>query len=105
MFEQLLSELKKNFDPSLEKSWYKLFGIIIAHGPKNQPPSSPGVEKEPPYYVFSKDAIFGSVPSISSEVLALIIYTIVLCSITKSFINSPFTFTRFVGLGRISGPR
>jgi hypothetical protein len=24
----------------------------------------------PPYYVFSKDAILGSVPSISSEVLA-----------------------------------
>ena len=37
------SELKKCFDPSLERSWYEIFGIIEAHGPKNQPPSSPGV--------------------------------------------------------------
>ena len=37
------SELKTNFDPSLERSWYELFGIIKAHGPKNQPPYSPGV--------------------------------------------------------------
>ena len=37
------SELKKKFDPSLERSWYELFGIIKAYGPKNQPPSSPRV--------------------------------------------------------------
>ena len=37
------SELKKMFDPSLERSWYELFGIIKAYGPKNQPPSSPRV--------------------------------------------------------------
>ena len=30
-----------------------------------------GCNKSPPYYVFSKDAIHGSVSSISSEVLAL----------------------------------
>ena len=31
---------------------------------------APGCNRSPPYYVFSKDAILGSVPSISSEVLA-----------------------------------
>ena len=45
MVEQLKkassSELKKIFDPSLERYWYEIFGIINAHGPKNQPPSSP----------------------------------------------------------------
>ena len=30
---------------------------------------APGCNRSPPYYVFSKDAILGSVPSISSEVL------------------------------------
>ena len=34
---------QKNFDPSLERSWYELFRILKAHGPKNQPPSSSGV--------------------------------------------------------------
>ena len=33
-------ELKTIFDPSLERSWYELFGIIKAYGPKNQTPSS-----------------------------------------------------------------
>ena len=49
----------------------QFFGIIKAHGPKNQPPSSPqrGVILAP-YYVFSKDAIFGSVPSIFHRSLA-----------------------------------
>ena len=28
---------------ALERSWYELFGIIKAHGPKIQPPSSPRV--------------------------------------------------------------
>ena len=37
------SELITIFDPSLERSWYELFRIRKAHGPKNQPPSSPGV--------------------------------------------------------------
>ena len=32
---------------------------------------APGYNRSPPYYVFSKDAILGSVPSISSEVLGL----------------------------------
>ena len=65
MFEQLKKQVPVNFDPSLERSWYELFGIIKAHGPKYQPPSST------PYYVFSKDAILESVPSISSDVLGL----------------------------------
>jgi hypothetical protein len=33
--------------------------------------SALGYNRSPPYYVFSKDAILGSVPSISSEVLVL----------------------------------
>ena len=37
------SDLKNIFDHSLERSWYELFGIIKAHGPKNQPLFSPGV--------------------------------------------------------------
>ena len=37
------NELKIFFDPLLERSWYELFGIIKAYGPKNQPPSSPRV--------------------------------------------------------------
>ena len=32
------SELKTIFDSSLERSWYELFRIIKANGPKNQPP-------------------------------------------------------------------
>ena len=36
---------------------------------KINPHPSLGCNRSPPYYVFSKDAIFGSVPSISSEVL------------------------------------
>ena len=58
IFEQLKktssSELKKK-DPSLERSWYDLFRIIKAHGPKNQPRDVIVA----PYYVFSKDAILG----------------------------------------------
>ena len=40
---------------------------------KINPHPTPGCNRSPPpsSYVFSKDAIFGSVPSISSEVLAL----------------------------------
>ena len=60
MFEKLQKEV--------ERSQYELFRIIKAHGPKNQPPSSPGVYLEPPYYVFLKDKILGSVLYISSEV-------------------------------------
>ena len=41
--EKTSSSELKNFDPSLERSWYELFRIIKAHGPKNQPPSSPGL--------------------------------------------------------------
>ena len=36
---------------------------------KINPRSAPGCDRSPPYYVFSKDANVGSVPSISSEVL------------------------------------
>ena len=36
---------------------------------KIYPHPAPGCNRSPPYYVFSKDAILGSVPSISSEVL------------------------------------
>ena len=46
MFEQLKKQVpvnSKKFDPSLERSWYELYRIIKAHGPKNQPPSSPGL--------------------------------------------------------------
>jgi hypothetical protein len=39
---------------------------------KINPHPAPGCNRSPPYYVFSKDAIVGSVPSISSEVLALV---------------------------------
>jgi hypothetical protein len=38
---------------------------------KINPHPAPGCKRRPPYYVFSKDAILGSVPSISSEVLGL----------------------------------
>ena len=40
---------------------------------KINPHQAPGCIRSfpPPYYVFSKDEILGSVPSISSEVLAL----------------------------------
>ena len=38
---------------------------------KINPHPAPGCNRSPPYYVFSKDAILGSIPSISSEVLAL----------------------------------
>ena len=38
---------------------------------KINPHPAPGCNRSPPYYVFSKDAILGSVPSISSEVLGL----------------------------------
>ena len=37
---------------------------------KINPHPARGCNRSPPYYVFSKDAILGSVPSISSEVLA-----------------------------------
>ena len=37
---------------------------------KINPHPAPGCNRSPPYYVFSKDTILGSVPSISSEVLA-----------------------------------
>ena len=50
---------QKFFDPSLERFWYGFFGILKAHGPKINPHPAP------------KDAILGSVPSISSEVLDL----------------------------------
>ena len=36
MFEQLKKQVPVN--PSLERSWYERFGIIKAHGQKNQPP-------------------------------------------------------------------
>ena len=65
------SELKKCFDPSLGRSWYDFFRTIRAHGPKHQPPVQPRGVIGAPYYVFSKDAILGSVPSISSVVLGL----------------------------------
>ena len=38
---------------------------------KINPHPAQGCNRSPPYYVFSKDAILGSVPSISSEVLRL----------------------------------
>ena len=38
---------------------------------KINPHPAPGCNRSPLYYVLSKDAILGSVPSISSEVLAL----------------------------------
>ena len=37
---------------------------------KINPHPAPGCNRSSPYYVFSKDAILESVPSISSEVLA-----------------------------------
>ena len=44
MFEQLSSSnLKIIFDPSLERSWCEFFRIIEGGGPKNPPPSNPGV--------------------------------------------------------------
>ena len=62
MFEQLKktssSEPKKNFDPSLERSWYELFGIIKAHSPKNQPPSS-RCNRSPPTMYFQKMQLLG----------------------------------------------
>jgi hypothetical protein len=36
---------------------------------KINPHPAPECNRSPPYYVFSKDAILGNVPSISSEVL------------------------------------
>ena len=39
---------------------------------KINPHPAPGCNRSPHYYVFSKDAILGSVPSISSEVLDLV---------------------------------
>ena len=39
---------------------------------KINPHPAPGCNRRPPYYVFSKDTILGSVPFISSEVLALL---------------------------------
>ena len=39
---------------------------------KINPHPAQGCNRSPPYYVFSKDAILGSVPSISSEVLGLV---------------------------------
>ena len=41
---------------------------------KINPHPAPGCNRSPPYYVFSKNANLGSVPSISSEVLALMMY-------------------------------
>ena len=41
---------------------------------KINPHPAPGCNRSPPYYVFSKDAILGSVPFISSEVLGLVKY-------------------------------
>ena len=38
---------------------------------KINPHPATGCNRSPPYYVFSKDTILGSVPSISSEVLVL----------------------------------
>ena len=52
---------------------------------KINPHPAPGCNRSPPYYVFSKDAILGSVPSISSEVL-------VYCCDDKSY-------TCLVGIG------
>ena len=69
MIEQLKNQVPVNSNKILT-SWREIFKVIKAHGPKNPPPSSPRVLWESPYYVFSKDAILGSVPSISSEVLA-----------------------------------
>ena len=42
-YKAISSQLKRIFDPSLKKSWYELWGVIKDYGPKNQPPSSPGV--------------------------------------------------------------
>ena len=48
---------------------------------KINPHPALGHNRSPPYYVYSKDAILGSVPSISSEILALVQCT------TKQCIN------------------
>jgi hypothetical protein len=37
------SPVSSDIKPPLERSWYELFWIIKAHGPKNQPPARPGM--------------------------------------------------------------
>jgi hypothetical protein len=56
--------------------------------PKIQPHPSLGCNRIPPYYVFLKDAILGSVPFISSEILDLI-DTIEYVSINSHFYDPP----------------
>jgi hypothetical protein len=48
------SELKINFDPSLDRSWCEFFKIIKNHGPKNPPPGCNLGGLFPPVEIFSK---------------------------------------------------
>jgi hypothetical protein len=42
------SNLKNNFEHSLERSWCEFFKIIKGCGPKNPPHSNPGCNGSPP---------------------------------------------------------
>ena len=49
---------------------------------------APECNRSPPYYVFSKDAILGSVPSISSEAHALhVLYVVLLTRDPRASFN------------------
>ena len=74
-----MSSLKNKFQWTQKFFWLLIRKILIwtfqdyesSWSKKSTPIQPRGVIGAPPYYVFSKDAILGSVPSISSEVLDL----------------------------------
>ena len=75
----MFSSLKNKFQWTQKIFWPLIKKILIwtfwdyksSWSKKSTPIQPLGVKQAPPYFVFWKDAILGSVPSISSEVLAL----------------------------------
>ena len=59
MFGQLKNQVLVNSKIFLTPHYkgLELFKIIKEYGPKDLPPSNPGVELEPPYFVISKNEI------------------------------------------------
>ena len=50
---------QNNFNPSLQRSWYELFIVIKAHGPKINPHPAPGCNRSPPIMYFQKMQFLG----------------------------------------------
>ena len=75
MFEQLKKQVPVNSKDFLTPHYLDMnfLGLKKLMVQKINPHPAPGCNRSPPppYYVFSKDAILGSVPSISSKVLDL----------------------------------